>query len=166
MCLTCWSVISSVCLFFLQTLKQQLDLSCKSDFLSAKSILLHGQIFTHNLVFIVLANVTFCSFTFRVGENGIMEQDDLNEDSFFPGGNVWTYSSKLIVFKQSRCFNLSSLCAGDISVSAVSPPPRKPAMGPRFMPIIGSLNHSTPRLSSQLLLSEVSKSSYRLLLCK
>ncbi|KAM6922041.1 protein brambleberry [Xenentodon cancila] len=39
-----------------------------------------------------------------------------------------------------------SFLSGDLSILAVSPPPRKLLLEPRLMPGIGSLNHSTPRL--------------------
>ncbi|XP_044055337.1 protein brambleberry isoform X2 [Siniperca chuatsi] len=60
-------------------------------------------------------------------KDGIMEQDDLlNQDSFI---------------------------SGDFGISAVSPPHRKPMPESRFMPIIGTPNHSTPRLVPQPVLS-------------
>ncbi|KAM8744670.1 protein brambleberry [Acanthopagrus schlegelii] len=58
-------------------------------------------------------------------KNGFLEQDDLlNQDSFI---------------------------TGEFGVSVVSPPHRKPES--KFMPFIGTPNHSTPRLISQQVLS-------------
>ncbi|KAM4549337.1 protein brambleberry isoform 2-T2 [Odontesthes bonariensis] len=42
-------------------------------------------------------------------------------------------------------FNQDSFLSGDLGISAVSPPHKKPAPEPGFMPP-GTLNHSTPRL--------------------
>ncbi|XP_040896592.1 protein brambleberry isoform X2 [Toxotes jaculatrix] len=63
----------------------------------------------------------------RDEKDGFMEQDDLlNQDSFI---------------------------SGDLGISAVSPPHRKPMPESRFMPIIGSSSHSTPRFTPQPVLS-------------
>nr|XP_020492939.1 protein brambleberry-like [Labrus bergylta] len=60
-------------------------------------------------------------------KDGFMEQDDLlNQDSFISGA---------------------------LGMSAVSPPHRRPVPGSRFTPIIGTPNHSTPRLVQHLLIS-------------
>ncbi|XP_033936896.1 protein brambleberry isoform X2 [Pseudochaenichthys georgianus] len=49
--------------------------------------------------------------------------------------------------------NQESFISGNFGVSAVSPPPRRKMPEPRFTPIIGTPNYSTPRLGPQPLLS-------------
>ncbi|XP_041790613.1 protein brambleberry [Chelmon rostratus] len=55
--------------------------------------------------------------------------------------------------EQEDLLNLDSFISGDFGISAVSPPHRKPMPESRFMPIIGTPNHSTPRLVPQPVLS-------------
>lgn len=104
-------------------------------------------------------------FVLREEKNGFLEQDDLlNQDSFITGLKyVKLYLSEQYfrLLKSSvdtdwpNFFSLMSLYSGDFGVSVVSPPHRKPES--KFMPFIGTPNHSTPRLISQQVLSAVSK---------
>ncbi|XP_076583322.1 protein brambleberry [Chaetodon auriga] len=55
--------------------------------------------------------------------------------------------------EQDDLLNLDSFIAGDFGISAVSPPHRKRVPESRFMPMIGTPNHSTPRLVPQPVLS-------------
>ncbi|XP_074492351.1 protein brambleberry isoform X2 [Sebastes fasciatus] len=55
--------------------------------------------------------------------------------------------------QQDDLLNQDSFISGNFGISAVSPPRRKPISESRFMPIIGTPNHSTPRLRPQPSLS-------------
>ncbi|XP_045905555.1 protein brambleberry isoform X1 [Micropterus dolomieu] len=54
------------------------------------------------------------------------------------------------LIEQDDLLNQDSFISGDFGISAVSPPHRNPMPESRFMPSIGTPNHSTPRLVSQL----------------
>lgn len=54
--------------------------------------------------------------------------------------------------------SLIALYTGDLGISVVSPSHRKQMPESRFMPMIGTPNHSTPRLLSQQAISAVSRS--------
>ncbi|CAJ1061187.1 protein brambleberry [Xyrichtys novacula] len=51
--------------------------------------------------------------------------------------------------EQDLLLNQDSFISGDLGISAVSPPFRKPMPESRFVPITGTPNHSTPRLVPQ-----------------
>ncbi|XP_026201587.1 protein brambleberry [Anabas testudineus] len=51
--------------------------------------------------------------------------------------------------------NQDSFASGDLGISVVSPSHRKPAPESRFIPFIGTPNHSTPRLLPQQVISAV-----------
>ncbi|XP_035509260.1 protein brambleberry [Morone saxatilis] len=55
--------------------------------------------------------------------------------------------------EQNGPLNQDSFISGDLGISVVSPPHRKPMPESRFMPVIGTPNHSTPRLVHHPLLS-------------
>ncbi|XP_033466920.1 protein brambleberry [Epinephelus lanceolatus] len=55
--------------------------------------------------------------------------------------------------EQDNLLNQDSFISGNFGVSAVSPSQRKPMPESRFVPIIGTPNHSTPRLLPQQALS-------------
>eukprot|EP00064_Thunnus_orientalis_P017030 superscaffoldBa00003513_g17104 len=56
-------------------------------------------------------------------------------------------------FIQDDLLNQDSFISGDLGTSVVSPSHRKPIPESRFMPIIGTPSHSTPRLIPQAVLS-------------
>ncbi|XP_051231926.1 protein brambleberry isoform X2 [Dicentrarchus labrax] len=55
--------------------------------------------------------------------------------------------------EQNAALNQDSFISGDLGISVVSPPHRKPMPESRFMPVIGTPNHSTPRLVPHPVLS-------------
>uniref|UniRef100_A0A3B4VJR2 Brambleberry n=3 Tax=Seriola dumerili TaxID=41447 RepID=A0A3B4VJR2_SERDU len=55
--------------------------------------------------------------------------------------------------EQDDLLNQESFISGDLGISAVSPLHRKPIPESRFMPVIGTPSHSTPRLIPQPILS-------------
>lgn len=115
-----------------------------------------------------MSSVLLKIFVIRNEIDGLIEQDDLlNQDSFISGLKFCPLTVKYFTdiplerkvirhYIHVPLYLLSpmSLCTGDFGISAVSPPHRNPMPESRFMPSIGTPNHSTPRLVSQLAVSK------------
>lgn len=100
-----------------------------------------------------------CLFVFNHREEKdafVDENDILNSDSFVSGIN--NNKKKLHGCCDPVLYSRIHTCLGDLGISSMSPPARKPKAESKFVPGFVIANQSTPRLAA---LSAVSTSSRR-----
>ncbi|XP_070688767.1 protein brambleberry [Pempheris klunzingeri] len=73
----------------------------------------------------------------------------------YPASSTPQKSEKGRFMEQDDLLNQDSFISGDLGISVVSPLHRKPMLESRFMPIIGTPNHSSPRLVPQALVGDI-----------